>query len=115
MLEALRTTSNPGSFTDEDLAGYADSWANEGCPTAMINWYRAMMRRVAQKQEHQRISVPTQMIWGKQDIALGSEMAAPSISYCDDGKLEMIEDATHWVQHDAPERVNQTLLEFLKD
>jgi len=25
----------------------------------------------------------------------------------------MIEDATHWVQHDAPNRVNRLLLEHL--
>jgi pimeloyl-ACP methyl ester carboxylesterase len=115
MLDALKATSNPGSFTDEDLAGYAESWANKGCPTAMVNWYRAMMRRVAQSQESQRVSVPTQMIWGKQDVALGSEMAAPSIAYCDQGQLEIIEEATHWVQHDAPQRVNKILLGFLKD
>jgi|GEM_PF-2022554 len=29
-------------------------------------------------------------------------------------KLVMIEDATHWVQHDAPERVNGLLLDFLR-
>ena len=115
MLQMLKTTSNPGSFSEEDLAGQAQSWANPGCPRSMINWYRAMMRRVASRQEQVRISVPLQMIWGKNDIALGSEMAAPSLDYCDDGQLEMIEEATHWVQHDAPERVNEILIEFLKD
>jgi epoxide hydrolase 4 len=115
MLAMLQSTSNPGSFSDEDLAGYAQNWAIEGCPTAMLNWYRAAMRRGAEKLKNKRVSVPTQVIWGMGDVALGSEMAAPSVDYCDEGHLEKIQDATHWVQHDAPEHVNRLLLSFFAD
>ncbi|MCU0463349.1 MAG: alpha/beta hydrolase [Anaerolineae bacterium] len=57
--------------------------------------------------------MPTLLIWGKNDVALSVDMAQPSIEFCDDGKLVIIEDATHWVQHDAPEQVNGLLLDFL--
>jgi pimeloyl-ACP methyl ester carboxylesterase len=40
-------------------------------------------------------------------------MAQPSIDLCDDGRLEMIEEATHWVQHEAPDRVNELVLNFI--
>lgn len=53
------------------------------------------------------------MIWGARDVALGREMAQPSIDYCEDGRLVFLEEATHWVQHDEPERVNTLLTEFL--
>ena len=53
------------------------------------------------------------MIWGMQDVALSHRMARLSIDYCDDGKLVLFEEATHWVQHDETEAVNQLLLEFL--
>jgi len=36
-----------------------------------------------------------------------------SIDYCDNGQLVLFEDATHWLQHDEAENVNQYLLEFL--
>jgi pimeloyl-ACP methyl ester carboxylesterase len=29
--------------------------------------------------------------------------------------MEWIPEATHWVQHDAPERVNALLVDFLRD
>jgi pimeloyl-ACP methyl ester carboxylesterase len=40
-------------------------------------------------------------------------MAPESIALCDDGRLHVLEDATHWVQHDAADRVNALLLDFL--
>ena len=53
------------------------------------------------------------MIWGTRDIALSRELAQPSIDYCDVGRLVMLEQASHWVQHDQPETVNQLLLAHL--
>ena len=58
--------------------------------------------------------MPTLMLWGKQDVALGDEMAQPSIDLCDDGTLVFHEDATHWVQHDQSDEVNEQLLRFLE-
>jgi pimeloyl-ACP methyl ester carboxylesterase len=37
-------------------------------------------------------------------------MAQPSADRCQNGHLARIPDATHWVQHDAPERVNDLLM-----
>jgi pimeloyl-ACP methyl ester carboxylesterase len=39
-------------------------------------------------------------------------MAQPSIELCDEGRLVFLEEATHWVQHEEPETVNQLLIEF---
>ena len=38
----------------------------------------------------------------------------PSASLCEGGRLELIEEATHWVQHEEPDRVNRLLLDFLE-
>jgi pimeloyl-ACP methyl ester carboxylesterase len=40
-------------------------------------------------------------------------MAQPSIDLCDQGRLELIPEATHWVQLEEPARVNRLLLDFL--
>ena len=53
------------------------------------------------------------MIWGKGDVFLLPGTAEASIALCDDGRLEWIAEATHWVQHEEPDRVNRLLLEFL--
>jgi len=106
-------TARRGSFTDEDLARYREAWAQPGALTAMVNWYRAAFRSASLRLPGPRVSVPTLMLWGARDIALGREMAQPSIDLCDEGRLVFFEDATHFVQHDEADRVNEELLRFL--
>lgn len=80
----------------------------------MLNWYRAAGRRALRKTPApDSVDVPTLVLWGARDTALIRQMAAPSADLCTDARLVMIEDATHWVQHDAPERVNRHLLAHL--
>lgn len=52
------------------------------------------------------------MLWGEQDIALGRELAQPSINLCENGRLVFLPEATHWVQHDEAEAVNQHIADF---
>ena len=59
-----------------------------------------------------RVKVPTLLIWGKNDQFAGEAMATKSLQYCDDGRLEILESATHWVQHEEPARVNTLLAQF---
>jgi pimeloyl-ACP methyl ester carboxylesterase len=111
-LDILRATSLPGSYGDADLEKYRRAWSRPGAMTSMINWYRALRIR-SDRRPPRRISVPTLMIWGAADTALGRDLARPSIDYCDEGRLVMLENATHWVQHDRPQIVNQLLVEHL--
>ncbi|HSL96887.1 MAG TPA: alpha/beta hydrolase, partial [Thermoleophilia bacterium] len=60
-----------------------------------------------------RITVPTLMLWGVNDLALSRELAQPSIVLCDDGRLVFFEDASHWVHHEEPDRVNELIGAFL--
>jgi pimeloyl-ACP methyl ester carboxylesterase len=105
------TTANRGSFSDEDIAEYRRAWQTPGAMTGMLNWYRAIVQRGIPRPESTRVHVPTLILWGVNDVALTREMAPESLRYCDDGRLVWFEKATHWVQHDEPERVNQLLIE----
>jgi pimeloyl-ACP methyl ester carboxylesterase len=40
-------------------------------------------------------------------------MARDSHEYCTDGRVELLEDATHWLQHERSDRVNTLLLDHL--
>ncbi len=111
-LDILRSTSLPGAYSDDDLEMYRRAWSRPRAMTSMINWYRALRYRTARRASR-RIGAPTLVIWGANDIALGRELARGSIDYCDDGRLVMLDEATHWVQHDRPETVNQLLVEHL--
>ncbi|MBC8098797.1 MAG: alpha/beta hydrolase [Armatimonadetes bacterium] len=111
--QALKNTSLPNSFSADDVARYREAWAKPGAATAMFNWYRAYVQFPVPKPASQRLPMPVLMIWGMNDVALGSKMAQPSIDLCEHGRLVTIAEATHWVQHDAPEQVNRLLLDFI--
>jgi pimeloyl-ACP methyl ester carboxylesterase len=111
-IRSLKGSSRRGTFTPEEIDGYRAAWSQPGAITGMINWYRAAGRSQRKLTQLGRIAVPTLMIWGAKDIALGRELAQPSIDLCDDGRLVFIEEAGHFVQHEAPERVNRLLVEF---
>lgn len=113
---ALRGSGLLHTFTNEDIQKYKEAWAQPGAITSMIHWYRAATRYFLwQLPEEMRIKVPTLMLWGMKDFALSHRMARPSIDHCDDGRLIFFPDATHWVQRDAPEDVNQHLIDFVLD
>jgi pimeloyl-ACP methyl ester carboxylesterase len=114
LTEALRRTSRPGTFTEADLERYRGAWSEPGAITAMINWYRAAKRYRPVPPPDSRIHVPAMLIWGTRDRFLDRGLAKESLGQCDHGRLEFIEDATPWVQHEEPERVNRSLLDFLR-
>jgi pimeloyl-ACP methyl ester carboxylesterase len=111
-VRALTATSRPGTFTAADLALYRQAWSQPGAVTAMIDWYRAGLRRPPPRPASPRVKVPALLIWGAGDRFLGPEMARPSIDLCDDGRLELL-DASHWVQHEEPGAVTRLLVDFL--
>ena len=112
LARTLRRTSRPGTFSAVDLERYRKAWSQPGAMSAMVNWYRAAMRRPSHQSLNTEVHVPTLLIWGVQDCFIGRETAQPSIERCSAGKLVFIEEATHWVQHEEPARVNQWLLKF---
>jgi epoxide hydrolase 4 len=83
--------------------------------TAALNYYRAAFRAnpLAQVRSLRRVDIPTLIIWGEQDRYLGRELAEPDRAWVPDVRVERIAEASHWVQADAPERVNQLMVDFL--
>ena len=114
-IRSLKGSSRRGTFTPENIDGYRAAWSQPGAITGMVNWYRAAVRSQRKLTGLGRIRVPTLMIWGAKDIALGREMAQPSIDLCDHGRLVFIEEAGHFVQHEEPARVNDLLLQYLQE
>jgi pimeloyl-ACP methyl ester carboxylesterase len=59
--------------------------------------------------------VPVLILWGRGDAALGPDLANASLALCDQGRLVVFPDATHWLQHEEPDDVNRRLLAFLRE
>lgn len=113
--DLFRREAAPGAFTEEDFAQYSKAWSQPGAATGMIHWYRAFFRRPTSipSGEAARIRVPTMLVWGTREQHLVRSMADESIALCDDGRLELVEGASHWVKDDAPDTVNALLEGFL--
>ena len=92
---------------------YAHQIAEPGAATAMLNWYRAMRLGQDQAKLDTRIEVPTLVIWGENDVALDVICLEGTGRYVSDLRTERLPGVSHWVQQDAPERVNALLREFL--
>ena len=109
---AMAGTSRPGSFPPQDLERYAEAWGHPGAMTAMLNWYRALVR--LPRRPAPRVRASTLILWGRRDHALQPGLAEASLDLCDDGRIVWFPDATHWVQHDAAAGVTAALLQFLR-
>lgn len=108
---ALTTTSRPGAFAEADLERYVEAWLQPGAMTAMLNWYRALVR--LPRANPPRVRVPTLILWGRQDIALQAGLAEASLTFCDDGRIRWYDGASHWLAHEEPDAVNADLMAFL--
>lgn len=113
LARVLTKSSRPGAFSNAELALYREAWRRPGALTAMLDWYRALMRSRSRIHAGARIPMPTLLLWGVQDEALGIEMAAPSIALCDQGELQRIEGAGHWVLHEEGVDVSRRILAFM--
>lgn len=114
LARALRRSSRPGAFTADDWEHYRQAWLQPGAMTSMLGWYRAAMQLRSAPVARGRIEPPTLLIWGTRDRFLGRELAAPSIACCERGELVFLEEATHWVQHEEPQRVNSLIIDFAR-
>jgi pimeloyl-ACP methyl ester carboxylesterase len=106
----------PGAFSDRDIELYEQAWEQHGAIAGMVNYYRASVRQSPRKSQQRLrpISAPTLVIWGERDKHLGAELAEPDRKWVPDLRVERLPEASHWVEHDAPDRVNELLTEFLQ-
>ena len=114
LARTMRATSRSGTFTDDDLQHYRAAWSQPGALTAMLNWYRAAMPMlVGRARPEARVDVPALLVWGTQDAFLGRELVQPTIEMCSYGCSALLEEATHWIAHEEPDKVNALLVQFL--
>ncbi|CAF1441486.1 unnamed protein product [Adineta steineri] len=105
---------NTNNMTSDDLEVFKYTFSQKGTPTAAINYYRAFFRHPRDDLE-KKINVPVLIIWGCKDGALGEELADASKIYCSDVCLKKIQNASHWVQQDAPDEVNRYIEAYLNE
>ena len=99
-----------------DLDAAIERLAEPGALTAALNWYRASMhpRNELRGAEFPKVGVPTLGLWSSGDAFLLEDQMKDSGAHVDaPWRYERIDGAGHWMQLDAPDRVNELLVEFL--
>jgi len=123
--EAVR----PDAFTDADVRRYKTALARPGALTAALNYYRALGRGTFRRTvratrtgiddpdewtlTRARTDHPALVVWGLQDAALSPRALDGLDEWVPNVRVRRIDDASHWVQADAREAVNDSLTAFL--
>lgn len=114
-----RTSEQPEAFTDADVAVYVENVSQPGALTAMINYYRALVRGGGAKRQRELgypvIETPTLMIWGEEDVALSRDTTLGTQEYVAHLTLRYLPHVSHWVQQEAPGTVNEMLEAYLEN
>jgi pimeloyl-ACP methyl ester carboxylesterase len=102
---------------DGDAERYVADLSRPRALTAGLNWYRANtppQRELEPRMTLPPVAAPTLGLWSSGDNYVLEEPMLRSAEHVTGGwRYERIEGASHWLQLDAPERVNELLLEFL--
>lgn len=104
---------NKSAITQADIEAYKDAASKRGALTAMLNYYRNIFQQRMVNQKWSVLEVPTLMIWGENDAALGKELSYGTEAYVKDFQIKYIPNCSHWVQQEQPQLVNQYIREFL--
>lgn len=102
-------------FPKEVLHEYRRSAQEPGAATAMVNYYRALSRTKVSVSlpKPGTVDAPTLMIWGASDQALSNATTEGTEKYVRDLTLRLLPNVSHWVQQEAPEKVNAILEAWL--
>ncbi|WP_417615657.1 alpha/beta fold hydrolase [Parasphingorhabdus sp.] len=109
-----RMAVDKSRFPEEDLQVYADAASRPGALRSMINYYRALLRTPdAREIGDAMVHIPTLMIWGEEDAAIDIRCTDGTEEWVPDLELHRLPGVSHWVQQEAPEKVNAILREWL--
>lgn len=114
MINSLKESSQKPeqAFAEDDIEHFIDCLRQPGTVSAMINYYRALVRYSSENRV-KRIDLPTLMVWGEKDKFLRKEVNNGIDKYVTDLTIKYIPEASHWVNRDEPEKVNKMLADFL--
>ncbi|MGK4590982.1 alpha/beta fold hydrolase [Amycolatopsis sp. w19] len=96
---------------DADLDRHRAVWRHPGTIQRPLFWYRAMFRSMLtslRAADPATVRVPTQIIWGRRDGALGKHLAEPSAARCEQAELHWL-DTRHWPHREQPRHVTELL------
>ena len=113
---------NPGWFDADVRARYHACWSRG--LRGGVNYYRASRVHPPTDTEAGAaglsldaasfcVPVPVRVLWGERDRAMLPTLLDPLDRFVDDLVITRVADASHWIVHEQPERVNRWIAESL--
>jgi pimeloyl-ACP methyl ester carboxylesterase len=100
-----------------DLEARIEALSEPGALTAGLGWYRANVHPARELDPPRAVSpvqAPTLGLWSDGDVFLVEDSMLRSRDYvAGPWRYQRIEGASHWLQLDAADEINDLLLEFL--
>lgn len=105
----------PDALSDQDRRAYRAAFPDPNSMRGPVHYYRAMMRfdLWTAARRARPCPVPTTVIWGEQDHALGLGLLRHLDRWAPGHKLHRLPDAGHFVHFDQPERCAELILDAL--
>ncbi|MBI5107118.1 MAG: alpha/beta hydrolase [Rhodocyclales bacterium] len=112
------------ALKDEDIPRYRDAWSQPGALACALNLYRASPLHPPTPDDPGAaalklnpaaltVRVPTLVIWGEADTALGTVLLEGLDELVPDLRIERLPGASHWVIHEQPRAVSAAMRRFL--
>ena len=121
-----RTADGHCALTDEEIPLYRAAWSQPGALNCALNLYRASPLYPPTPEDPGAaalnldpaalaVHVPTLVIWGEADTALGVTLLDGLEVLVPDLRIKRIPEGSHWVIHEQPQQVSAAIREFLAE
>ncbi len=114
------------ALSDEEILLYREAWSQPRALDCALNLYRATplypptaddpgAATLKLDPETLKVHVPTLVIWGEADTALGTVLLDGLEELVPDLRIRRIPEGSHWVVHEQPQQVSTAIREFLAE
>jgi pimeloyl-ACP methyl ester carboxylesterase len=116
-LRAVLTAGSPHRRTADEIAAFVEPLREPARARATVQLYRTFLTREFPKAAQgryraYRLTVPTLLLFGKNDLAISKRLLEGYEPYADDMRVEIVEGSGHFIAEDRPELVTERALEF---
>ena len=106
------------AWDEETLSAFAENLAEPARARAAVQMYRVFNLREALpimrgRYAHQRLEVPTRLLFGTDDTALRPEILAGYQRHAEDMEVELVPGCGHFIADERPDLVAERAREFL--
>ena len=120
-----RTADGRCALADAEIPLYRKAWSQPGALSCALNLYRASPLYPPTPEDPGAaalkldpavltVRVPTLVIWGEADAALGTVLLDGLEELVPDLRIRRIPEGSHWVIHEQPRQVSAEIRDFLK-